>query len=205
MNTVPPNLRKNGPAFTLLELIVVLAIVSILTTVALTAVQPVSESYGVTNSSQVLRDTLSNAKQLAVSDNQPVQFRFCRSTQAGATGGYCFLLLCEVQPNGTLKVAERPVHFPAAMSLATSTTLSSLMSLAEQTPAATDPSPPPLGQQYAYRKITFYPSGATDLAPTSIWFLAVVPQRFSASSTLPSNYAVVQIDPVNALTVLYRP
>lgn len=203
-----PGLRSQDQAtgFTLIELLVVLAIVGLLAVLAMSAVQPMSESYGITNASLMIRDTLGNAKQLAMSDNQSVEVRFCRSTEAGtALSTYSWLQVCENQPDGTRKVASRPARLPTAICIASNSGLSSVMILPELTPASSDPGLSTIGKQYAYRKVTFLPSGATDLAPASIWFLTTVPQRSTAATILPRNYATIQIDPVNGLTVLYRP
>ena len=191
-------------AFTLLELLAVLAIISILAVLAMSAVQPISESYGITTGANAIRDALGGAKQVAMSDNLPVQVRFCRSTLASPSI-YAWLLVCEVQPDGSLKNVDRPLHLPTAMCVATNSTLSSVMANTEIAAVPSDPAITTIGQQYSYRKFTFYPSGATDLAPTSIWYITVVPQRSNAATALPLNYATIQIDPVNGLTTLYRP
>jgi len=190
--------------FTLIELLTVLAIISILSVLVFTAVQPISDAYGVTNAGLAVRDALDEAKQISMSDNLSVQVRFCRSTQASPSV-YSWVLICEVEPDGSLQVVDHALHLSSAVCAASSSTLSSLMSNTEIAALPTDPGITTMGQQYAYRKLTYYPSGATDLTPSSIWFVTMVPQRLNATTTLPTNYATIQIDPVNGLTELYRP
>ena len=71
---IPANSRR--PAFTLIEIMVVLAVISIIATMAVPAMNGVLKGSKMTQSSDEFERDLARAQAAALRENQPVEFRF---------------------------------------------------------------------------------------------------------------------------------
>jgi len=190
--------------FSLLELLTVIALVGLLAVLSIPVTQSVLESYRVTQATDLVQGQLSEAKQVAVSLNRPVEVLFCRPLNS-LPNTYRLVHSAIVEPGGTSKPLRRTLELPTGICISTKAEWSSLMTLPESAATAASVNLPKIGTQYAYRKIRFYPSGATDLNPVSKWFFTLFNDRNEGQTSLPSNIAVVELDPVNGLTVVTRP
>lgn len=81
----PASARMEGgnPAFSLIELLVVMAIVGMLSVLAVSAFQSVSRSQNITQAGQLVADRLAQAKQVSALKNREVEVRFIELPENG--------------------------------------------------------------------------------------------------------------------------
>jgi uncharacterized protein (TIGR02596 family) len=189
-------------AFSLVELLVVMALIAILSALAVPAFSSIAQSGRVSQALAAALSTFSLAAQRASSEDRPVTVRLLK----GADGNYAALQLVEIMPDGTARALDRVVKLPEGVAFASSTNLSSFFSLPERAAGAGDPPVSGLPAGYSYRQFQFRPDGRLGLSVTNAWFLTVLLSRGgSDSSTPPANFATVQVDPVNGRLSVYRP
>jgi uncharacterized protein (TIGR02596 family) len=204
MNTPPA--QRGIPAFSLVELLVVMALIAILAALTVPAVTSIQESSRVSQGLGLVLSTFSLAAQKASAENRPVTVRLIEGTD----GEYARLQLVEKMPDNSARALERIVRLPEGLAFATSPNLSSLFSLPERTAGGGDPGVSGLPPGYNFREFQFRPDGRLGLglsnAVSQAWFLTVVPSRHCPdSSAPPANFATVQVDPVNGRLSVYRP
>ncbi|MEJ0000338.1 MAG: Verru_Chthon cassette protein D [Verrucomicrobiota bacterium] len=199
----PPRCR----GFSLVELLVVLAIVAILVGLAAPSVIGTSRSLRLNATSDMLINQLNLARQAALSNAHLVQVRFYRlpdynqdptSTPAVYRGVQCFI---EGNPAASGSPALTPLTkvnlFPSPIIVSTVATpnVSPLFSASPSTPSPTDPPLPVYGSNYTYFSFHYRPNGTTDLTSGSNSFTLVLENDGAAAVGLPANYRTIQIDP----------
>jgi len=199
--------------FSLVELLVVMAIIGILLGLSVPALTSLTESNNLARSGQIIADEINLARQLSSSRNATIQMRLFKLAGA-TTSGYTALQLFTSDSTGTMQAVSRLAQLPKSMAISENTTVSSALGATAFATPSTMPagSGPTAGATYL--PFEFRPSGvvtpvlnANGLSNMSSYCLTVLPARFAASTnaTLPKNYVIIQINPVTATPLVYRP
>ncbi len=184
MNTTPDCRRS---AFSLIELLVVLAIVGIIISFAVPAATQMLKGSQLTQAAQLLSDQLGFARQSAISKNRPVEVRFYRYADLEIPGervddpktwrfhGY---QLFEVTPNGAAIPLSKMQRLPISV-VADEDKYSTLLreqlrgDYVDATTDATAPDIPvkvedeEVGRTYEYASFRFLQDGSTNLPPNT--------------------------------------
>ena len=206
------DLFKKSPAFSLVELLVVISIISIISAAAIGGLSNVSRSTNLASAAQRLGDQFAVARQTAVSRNLPVEVRIYKlpdfnSTTGGATLWRGLQLFIK---DGTNDVpASRPLFLPQRVIISENAQASPLLSGlgAELTP------PSNVGAfttaNVRYKSFTIRPNGtvtSTNSIPDANWFLTVHHENDAKPDGIkPANFATVQINPVTSKVTILRP
>ena len=187
-------------AFTLIELLLVIAIMLLMMALIVPALNGIADSMKITTASQTLIDSLRLARQNAITKNSAVEYRiFNVPSKDGGAKAYRAVQSLTVDEAGVAKALDAVQYLPQSVVLSGMTTYSSL--LAPSLPAGTDSA----GREY--KSFRFRPDGSTDLSPVppQKWFATIVPERAADSATLPANFITIQVNPTNGNVVFFRP
>lgn len=192
--------QKNARgAFSILELLVVVAILITLMALATPALTSVLESGNLARGGQVVADEVNLARQLASSQNKVVEVRIFKSD---TPPGYASLQIWGNDASGTNVALGKIMKLPQSIVVSDNTALSAAL---QKMPTATMPTNSNMaGKDYAYLRIR--PSGAVDpgLAMSNLFF-AVLPARSATNGALPPNYVTIQVNPLTGTPLVYRP
>lgn len=183
-------------AFSLVELLAVVAIGAILAVLALPALGGIQSSFQLSRSAASAKGGIELARQLAVTRNASVYLDLCQTPDS--SGKECFntLVLRGHRPDGTWEMLAKPIRLPAGFSMATNAAWSSLMTL----PATNVPL---LNSSVPARRIRFLSTGAADLSTSSNWNLTVFQDRRPVDFS--PNFITLVLFPATGRTVTYQP
>ena len=219
MKTFPRSPRAS--AFSLVELLVVMVVIAIVATFAVPAVTGIIRGSAMTQTSQILVDQLSLARQLALSKNRAMEVRFYQyadpeqpgeAVATAATWQYRALQVFEVVESGAAVPADKVQRFPGLVIVNPAAVFSTLIAGTGQVakvPPTKDPElPRGVGRNYKYVAFRFLQDGSTNLSPTQSggWFLTVHSLNDKVTGSVPPlNFFTVQLNPVNGSTKGFRP
>lgn len=205
-------------AFTLLEMLVVMAIIVILIALVSPAVSTIARGSQLTQSSDKLVAILTLAQQAATARNQSVEVRFFQygdlsvpgeSATNAASGKFRALQLYLINDNGTATPFDRVETFSGGIIADSGTNISTLLtSTQRKTWTVTDPQVPlpRAGNFYNCYAFRYRPDGSTSLLATDNWFITLHSIIDGDARTAPpSNYATIQVDPIGGAISVYRP
>lgn len=180
-----PRLRRS--AFSLVELLVVVAVIAIIISFAIPAANSMLKGSQLTQGSQALGDQIAFARQAALSHNRPVEVRFYRFADLDTPGEkidreetwkFRAFQLFEVLENSAVVPLNKMQRFPK-MVIADRDKYSTLLRDSLRGPYkraeedATAPEIPvrygdlAVGRRYEYVSFRFLQDGSTDLPPTT--------------------------------------
>lgn len=215
---IRPNVRRRHGkrGMTLVELLAVMAVMTIALTLVAGSYQSFSANVEISNSIQQVGSTLDLAKQLATSRNQYAQVRFL-SPQSGDTraGQYTAIAvyLAESPLYGTanaglVRQSGKTIQLPASTVVANDATYSPLLAKLKADADLVRVDTVSIGG-ITYDSVAFYfkPDGSLDVNYSAPLSLTICPfAKYSANGNKPdSNYAVVTIDRISGRFQTVRP
>jgi uncharacterized protein (TIGR02596 family) len=202
MGRNPRSETKLG-GFSLLELLLVLALVGILTSVAVAGYSAMMQSAALDSASSLVEDALNEARQDAATKNITVEVRFYAVPGQGQTGlVYQVLQLHWLNADGTTPAISRPLSLPSTVVIDATASHSSLIGASCDT-ATPDPTDSRLNSQT--RVVRFLADGSTDLTATQSWCLTLRAASQSDPNHFPANWFCLTLDPVTSRVQILRP
>jgi uncharacterized protein (TIGR02596 family) len=195
--------------FSLIELIVVMAIIGILASFVVPAATTMVRGSQLTSASQVLVDQISYARQLALSKNESIEVRFLQyadpeipgeKVSDPTTGKFRGIQVMEVTPSGIPIPVGKLQTLPPGVMMNPNSQYSSIIggaSASPITPTHANNNDPPLPRniqlQYNYVAFRFFPDGSTNLAS---------PQSISQTTLVTDNSATTWFITMHAINDL---
>jgi uncharacterized protein (TIGR02596 family) len=210
------NMQTAKRGFSLIELLVVMALVAILASASLPAISSLLASSNLTSATETAMGVLAYGRQEAIALDATVEVRFYQYQIPGfihdmGSGSFHAYQLVEdttmpsgLSNSGTTSTAVplgRVQLLPQRLIFSYSPSLSPLLTAGTISPGS---SPPPAGlpSSYSYKSFIFRPDGSTSLS-TGNNFVTLVDA--ASTSTPPPNYATIVIDPVSGAAKELRP
>ena len=195
-------------AFSIIELLVVIAIIGILMALTVPAVSSLIENTNLSRSAQLVESQIQLARQMASSKNRPVEIRLIRSSGQSSNGLNAIQLWQMDPPTGTNAVQARPLTrvemLPTALCISEDAAVASRL-FARCGITNSMPSGAPFSGS-AYAAFQIFPSGLlSPYVEMQAAYVTVVPARNAGDSSLPHNYATIQINPMTGTPSIYRP
>jgi uncharacterized protein (TIGR02596 family) len=195
--------------FSLVELLVVVAIISVLGLLAMQGLNSSLRASRLTAASDALTSVLLAARQQAIAANNDAEVRFYRYAAGGEPARFRAAQAFVYRADGSARAAGRLVKLPEGIAIAEDESLSSLLEPSREKSWSTEPKPSlaNVGTSYDTRVVRFRADGSTDLAPFGTpWFVSVVAAGDAdQAGALPANFATIQIDPVTGRLRTFRP
>lgn len=196
---------KKSPAFSLIELLVVISIIGILSAAAIGGLSNVARSTNLTSAAQRLGDQFALARQTAVARNLPVEVRIYDLPDYDLTTGNLMRGIQLYLSDGT--PVSRPLLFPQRVIISTNTTASPMFGAMDS--GTTNFSS--FGTR-SYKSFTIRPSAtlsvtnANSLTDTNC-FITLHHENDAKpdGGITPANFATVQINPVTSKVTILRP
>lgn len=204
--------RKSDRAsagFSLVELLVVVAIVTMLIAAATPYTLAAMQSANLTSAGDTLMQKLAMAQQRALTENRPVGLDFYHYNLDEVKGCHAIQMISYDPATNKATQLEPPVYWSKQSVVLVEGALSPMFST-NQTAATTGQATmnPFQSLGATFNRIIFYPNGSTSLrVPLRTAYLTLVPTKSYAPNlaAAPPNYYTVQIDPVTGRGHSYRP
>jgi len=207
-----PGISSRG--FSLVELLVVIAVISILATLSIGGLNNVARSSKLANAAQRVGDQIALARQLAVSRNLPVEVRFYKLPDFDATTGGPTLwrgMQLFMSDGTATNAASRPVFFPQRVIISSNSAISPLLVTAmgaEITPTNNVGAYSTSNVQY--KSFTIRPNGMLATSNSLVDannFLTLHQQNdpMGTDGVKPANFITVQVNPITSKVTIQRP
>ena len=211
---------RASPGFSLIEMLVVLAIIGIVATLSIPTLTGAMRSYQLSATGQTIINQLTLARQKAISSSHAVQVRFYFLPSSNASSSatpttyramQCFTEGDPVYSGGAtvlpVSALTKPFFFPAPVIVIANTQQSPLFNLSGQSGLASDPANPlPVyGTNYKYSYFRFRSNGSTDLGTSTNSLTLMLENDSIVANGLPRNYETLQIEPGIGSIRSFRP
>lgn len=207
----------NKRAFSLIEMLIVVSVVGILLAFAAPQLFSLIQSTSLTSEGTALRNRLSQAQQIALSQNTDVEVRFFSMKDAGnaeldnAYRGFQFYRYNEygqLLPVSQFFRIRPPIVINEPLSTLVQGNSGGGNFLSPSKGTAPIPVVSDL-QTFDYVSFRFKPDGSTDLPGRSkdgndTWYFTLT-KGLPTDAAVPDNYFTVQLDPFNGRVTSYRP
>lgn len=194
-------------AFTLIEMMAAVMIIALIIGIVTPTLVQVMESNRLSQTGQGLLYKISMGRQLAQTENRPIELRFYRyNDENGSLGYHATQLFYYDETANEREAADSPFYFSSGIMIAEKDLSPLLGTNAEEAPFAQ--LEPFKSRQAQYQRVVFYPNGSTNInAALSDAYVTLAYTRDAemASNETPKNFYTIQIDPVNGSTKTYRP
>ena len=205
-----PELSLAATAFSLVELLVVVAIMGLLMALVLPSLQFALKANAISGGGQLVADQLIFARQEAITKNGDVEIRLYKFDDPNdASPGEVMRALqaFRIKENGNREPLGRMVRLPAGAVISTNAAMSGVFGQANfQTPGPQDPNLAGVGKNYSWLGFLFHADGAMSLPQDSSRtnnFLTIVGS--SDPAAMPANYYSIMIESRNGRIKTYRP
>lgn len=191
--------RKPSVAFSLIELLVVMAIMAILLSLSGAAISRVAVGSKLNRAGLMVADQIALAQQEAVTRNREMEVRIFYMTQ-GVAPGWKGIQFVRIEEDGSQTAVSKMAVISEEICISADSALSPLLmsSNAIQGTANT-----PANGNLSYRAFRFRPTGSASSSLGSNNFLTL--QHQTAKGSPPPNFYTVQVNPVTGKVTSYRP
>ncbi len=198
--------RLERSAFSLIELLAVMAIIAVLMAFLIPAIRGVSEGINLTGASEEISAAVSLAHQRASTFNRQVAIRFYQDESGEGFKSYQIWDKPSSSSDPTVDASWNAVdsehYLPTGVAVKADARFSALLDIFKNLNQTK-----PRGA-VKYSEVLFTPAGAL-VAPSDKAFFTLVPESDPRTdglvSGLPPNFAVVLIEPLNARPSVFRP
>jgi uncharacterized protein (TIGR02596 family) len=200
-------MKTRSFAFSLFELLIVMAIISFLLVMVVPATSSLVQSTNIARGGQLVESQLQLARQIASSKNRSIEVRFIKTSEL-TDGGFGAIQLWQLDSpkagaTNVLSPVTRIETLPTGICISENATLASrFLALA---PSGTMPSGNALSGK-AFASLRIHPSGLVSPAmDMNRLYLSVVPARDGNAAALPKNFVTIQLNPLTGTPLIYRP
>jgi len=190
-------------AFSLLELLAVIGIISVLLALSVPAFTSISRGNSLSFSAQSVGDGLILARQEASTRNRRAEIRFLKlPSRASSVDGFHALQVWLADDLGIMKAYGRPILLPLDVIILASNDRSPLLN----SPTVSSGIMQVSGETAAYTALPILASGNLEEGkiPAQGSYFTIAPERVAAGSNL-TNYAAVYINRATAQVRILRP
>ncbi len=209
--------RAPATAFTLVELLVVMAIMIILLALVLPATTSLMRSMNIGRAASMITDEMNFARQTALARNRDVEVRLYAFPSTVNNSQKQYRAIRTLLADGTDATKSVPLsrikYLPDPIIISKDTTFSTILDYANSSRSGlvhTNETIPSSGS-VEYVSFLFRANGGTSLKPlsppTGNWFITLYAENaaLDGANGLPKNYFTAQIDPVTGRVRSYRP
>ncbi len=218
----PRTLRHRG--FSLIELLVVISVISLLMVLSAPSMSAAFKGSKLTQGGEALRNLITQARQMAVKNNAPVEVRIFKyddvetpETTMHYMAARLYLMKLDLSTNSdplTSKLKEEPtgnlLKLPAGIIISDDVAQSSLVNPSrvlkgQATVKGLDPDVKETSADYVGFQIR--PDGSLNLATNQRWFLTLYNREeiIKGQQTTPSDYVCLQVNPYTCDVRWYHP
>ena len=207
-------MKRDTSAFTLVEMLAVIAIMAILFVLVAPAAKSIAGGTQLSQATDAITGSLIQARQTALAKGRLVEVRFYKTGASDVPGEqnanrFRSFQIFEIDDAGKPVPVGKVQKLPPSIIIDSGSTVTSIADAAlAKTWSASDPqiSLPSVGTNYTAQAFRFRRDGSTSLDPLKLWFLTLHDlNKGDGLATPPPNYATLQIEPINGEIRTFRP